>query len=110
MGYGLVAIPRQLWRIANVKGAEKASFHKAGLQADRAIAAKKCATGKQGLDPAMKLCLCILASCSVLASALSQSASQMIFSHCCHVWQPARQSSQPFFCCDAGRWRGWPRW
>ncbi|CAL5224711.1 g7442 [Coccomyxa viridis] len=41
MGYGLVAIPRQLWRIADIKGAEKASFHKAGLQADRAIAAKK---------------------------------------------------------------------
>ena len=35
MGYGLVAIPRQLWRIADIKGAEKASFHKAGLQADR---------------------------------------------------------------------------
>lgn len=45
MGYGLVAIPRQLWRIANIKGAEKASFHKAGLQADRAIAAKRCSTG-----------------------------------------------------------------
>ena len=44
MGYGLVAVPRQLWRIANIKGAEGASFHKAGLQADRAIAAKKCGT------------------------------------------------------------------
>ena len=44
MGYGLVAVPRQLWRTADIKGQEKASFHKAGLQADRAIAAKKCVT------------------------------------------------------------------
>lgn len=44
MGYGLVAVPRQLWRTADIKGQEKASFHKAGLQADRAITAKKCVT------------------------------------------------------------------
>jgi hypothetical protein len=42
MGYGLVAVPRQLWRTADIKGAEKASYHKAGLQAEKAIAAKKC--------------------------------------------------------------------
>lgn len=42
MGYGLVAVPRQLWRTADIKGAERASYHKAGLQADRAIAAKQC--------------------------------------------------------------------
>ena len=41
MGYGLVAVPRQLWRTADIKGAEKASYHKAGLQAEKAIAAKK---------------------------------------------------------------------
>ena len=49
MGYGLVAVPRQLWRTADIKGAEKASFHRAGLQADRAIAAKKCATAQTTL-------------------------------------------------------------
>ena len=47
MGYGLVAVPRQLWRTADIKGAERAAYHKAGLQADRAIAAKKCAAAVQ---------------------------------------------------------------
>ena len=53
MGYGLVAIPRQLWRIADIKGAEKASFHKAGLQADRAMAAKKYGAAMPISDEAM---------------------------------------------------------
>ena len=47
MGYGLVAVPRQLWRTADIKGAERAAYHKAGLQADRAIAAKKCVAAVQ---------------------------------------------------------------
>ena len=47
MGYGLVAVPRQLWRTADIKGAERAAYHKAGLQADRAIAAKKCVAAMQ---------------------------------------------------------------
>ena len=51
MGYGLVAVPRQLWRTADIKGAEKASFHRAGLQADRAIAAKKCGIAQTTVCP-----------------------------------------------------------
>ena len=47
MGYGLVAVPRQLWRTADIKGAERAAYHKAGLQADRAIAAMKCVAAVQ---------------------------------------------------------------
>lgn len=61
MGYGLVAVPRQLWRTADIKGQEKASFHKAGLQADRAIAAKKCVA----LHSAAPIMPCCLASAAV---------------------------------------------
>ena len=56
MGYGLVAVPRQLWRTADIKGAEKASYHKAGLQAEKAIAAKKCFAALRS-PHALLLCL-----------------------------------------------------
>ncbi|CAL8470464.1 g10006 [Coccomyxa elongata] len=41
MGYGLVAVPRQLWLTANIQGAQNALCHKAGLQAEKALAAQK---------------------------------------------------------------------
>ncbi|KAK9804797.1 hypothetical protein WJX72_005995 [[Myrmecia] bisecta] len=41
MGYGLVAVPRTLWRTADVKGYQRLLCHKAGVQADRAIAAHR---------------------------------------------------------------------
>lgn len=41
MGYGLVAIPRTLWRLSDVKGRMRLTCHKAGIQALRAIDAHK---------------------------------------------------------------------
>ena len=43
MGYGLVAVPRQLWRTADLKGEERALCHRAGAQAEKALAARRCA-------------------------------------------------------------------
>ena len=40
MGYGLVAIPRLLWRTADDTGQRRMLTHQAGLQADKAIAAR----------------------------------------------------------------------
>ena len=39
MGYGLVAIPRQLWRTADNKNYRKLLFHRAGVQAEKALSA-----------------------------------------------------------------------
>ena len=39
MGYGLVAVPRQLWRTADTKNYRKLLFHRAGVQAEKALAA-----------------------------------------------------------------------
>ncbi len=39
MGYGLVAIPRELWRTADTKNYRKMLFHRAGVQAEKAISA-----------------------------------------------------------------------
>ncbi|KAL3146885.1 hypothetical protein ABBQ38_014857 [Trebouxia sp. C0009 RCD-2024] len=39
MGYGLVAIPKELWRTADTKHYRKLLFHRAGVQADKAMAA-----------------------------------------------------------------------
>lgn len=41
MGYGLVAIPRQLWGTADLKGAQRVLCHRAGVQAEKALAARK---------------------------------------------------------------------
>ena len=41
MGYGLVAVPRQLWRTADLKGEERALCHRAGAQAEKALAARR---------------------------------------------------------------------
>ncbi len=42
MGYGLVAIPRTLWRLADVRGRQRLTCHKAGVQARKALDAHKC--------------------------------------------------------------------
>lgn len=39
MGYGLVAIPRNLWRTSDTKNYRKLLFHRAGVQAEKASAA-----------------------------------------------------------------------
>lgn len=39
MGYGLVAIPRNLWRTSDTKNYRKLLFHRAGVQAEKATAA-----------------------------------------------------------------------
>ena len=39
MGYGLVAIPRELWRTADTKNYRKLLFHRAGVQAEKAMSA-----------------------------------------------------------------------
>lgn len=39
MGYGLVAIPKELWRTADTKHYRKLLFHRAGVQAEKAMAA-----------------------------------------------------------------------
>ena len=41
MGYGLVAIPKQLWRTASIKGKERLLQHRAGVQAERTLAARR---------------------------------------------------------------------
>lgn len=41
MGYGLVAIPRTLWRLANVRGRQRLTCHQAGVQARKALDAHK---------------------------------------------------------------------
>mmetsp|Transcript_8614 Transcript_8614/g.25881 ORF Transcript_8614/g.25881 Transcript_8614/m.25881 type:complete len:758 (+) Transcript_8614:498-2771(+) len=41
MGYGLVAIPRTLWRLADVRGRHRLTCHKAGIQAQKALDAHK---------------------------------------------------------------------
>ena len=43
MGYGLVAIPRTLWRLGDVRGRHRLTCHKAGIQAQKALDAHKCA-------------------------------------------------------------------
>ena len=43
MGYGLVAIPRTLWRLADERGRTRLTCHKAGVQARRALDAHQCA-------------------------------------------------------------------
>ena len=44
LGFGLVQFPRQLWRNANVQGAQLALHHRAGVHAERAnLAYKECA-------------------------------------------------------------------
>ncbi|KAK9795930.1 hypothetical protein WJX73_006763, partial [Symbiochloris irregularis] len=40
MGYGLVAIPKKLWRLADSKTQRRVLTHQAGVQADRAISAR----------------------------------------------------------------------
>lgn len=44
MGYGLVAIPRTLWRLADVRGRQRLTCHQAGVQARKALDAHKWAT------------------------------------------------------------------
>ena len=44
MGYGLVAIPKQLWRTANIRGQQRLLYHRAGVQAEKAIAARRSAS------------------------------------------------------------------
>ena len=39
MGYGLVAIPKELWRTADTKNYRKLLFHRAGVQAEKAMSA-----------------------------------------------------------------------
>ena len=39
MGYGLVAVPRELWRTADTKNYRKMLFHRAGVQAEKAMSA-----------------------------------------------------------------------
>ena len=41
MGYGLVAIPRTLWRLADVRGRQRLTCHQAGVQARKALDAHK---------------------------------------------------------------------
>ncbi len=41
MGYGLVSIPRTLWRLADVRGRQRLTCHKAGVQARKALDAHK---------------------------------------------------------------------
>ena len=45
MGYGLVAIPRTLWRLADVRGRQRLTCHQAGVQARKALDAHKCVSG-----------------------------------------------------------------
>ncbi len=40
MGYGLVAVPKQLWRAADVTGARRMLCHRAGEQAAKAMEAR----------------------------------------------------------------------
>jgi hypothetical protein len=44
MGYGLVAVPKQLWRAADVTGARRMLCHRAGEQAQKAMEARTYAT------------------------------------------------------------------
>lgn len=39
MGYGLVAVPKELWRTADTKNYRKLLFHRAGVQAEKAMSA-----------------------------------------------------------------------
>ena len=41
MGYGLVAIPKQLWRTASIRGQERLLQHRAGVQAEKTLAARR---------------------------------------------------------------------
>ena len=59
MGYGLVAIPRQLWRTADLKGEERALCHRAGAQAEKALAARRHGTPSTPCS----FCMCISRSC-----------------------------------------------
>lgn len=43
MGYGLVAIPKQLWRTASIRGKERLLQHRAGVQAEKTLAARRSA-------------------------------------------------------------------
>lgn len=45
MGYGLVAIPRTLWRLADVRGRQRLTCHQAGVQARKALDAHKWVSG-----------------------------------------------------------------
>lgn len=49
MGYGLVAIPRTLWRLGDVRGRHRLTCHKAGIQAQKALDAHKCAAAERAL-------------------------------------------------------------
>ena len=41
MGYGLVAIPKQLWRVADVRGQQRLLCHRAGVLAEKVLAARR---------------------------------------------------------------------
>lgn len=43
LGYGLVAVPKQLWKCADLHGERRRLEHQAGLQAERAQEAHRCA-------------------------------------------------------------------
>lgn len=43
MGYGLVAIPRTMWREADVQQRHRLCCHQAGAQAKKALEAHQCA-------------------------------------------------------------------
>lgn len=42
MGYGLVAVPRLLWRSADVQGQQRMLYAQAGQQAEAALHARRC--------------------------------------------------------------------
>ena len=49
MGYGLVAIPKQLWRTASIRGQERLLQHRAGVQAEKTLAARRSVAVRFGL-------------------------------------------------------------
>lgn len=66
MGYGLVAIPRLLWRTADARGQRRLLTHQAGMQADQAIAARMCGPAACTLLLSSKaLAVHVLMSCMI---------------------------------------------
>ena len=60
MGYGLVAIPKQLWRTASIRGKERLLQHRAGVQAEKTLAARRFVPSTSFI--LHDFCLCLLYS------------------------------------------------
>lgn len=57
MGYGLVAIPKQLWRTASIRGKERLLQHRAGVQAEKTLAARRSVPSSSVILHDLSLCL-----------------------------------------------------